>query len=187
MYSPPETADGEECYSLQRLILSSNRLTNIDELANAQPSAIAQLKHLSLTVNSLADWQDLDHLRSWCPVLESLSITGNPLVEGVLQFRRTRRSSAHHTHPDMICQIATRDSSQSRSFRASLSSTVPQYVLCFIRCSWLVLGLRLLKIGTKERVDCELFYLSYVAKHGSANEAARRQAHPRWQELCESA
>ncbi|GJE87126.1 RNI-like protein [Phanerochaete sordida] len=39
-------------------------------------------------------------------------------------------------------------------------------------------------ISAKERTDCELFYLSSVAKHGPADAAARRAAHPRWDELC---
>lgn len=36
-------------------------------------------------------------------------------------------------------------------------------------------------------MDCELFYLSYIGKHGPADDAERRRQHPRWKELCNSA
>ncbi|KAL0946805.1 hypothetical protein HGRIS_012976 [Hohenbuehelia grisea] len=39
------------------------------------------------------------------------------------------------------------------------------------------------QISSKERLDSELFYLSYVAKHGPEPEALRREVHPRWFEL----
>lgn len=43
------------------------------------------------------------------------------------------------------------------------------------------------QITTKERADCELFYLSFVNKHGPRNEETRLREHPRWSELYNSA
>jgi len=39
-------------------------------------------------------------------------------------------------------------------------------------------------ISQKERVDCELFYLSYIAQNGPKGEQERCREHPRWPELC---
>lgn len=38
----------------------------------------------------------------------------------------------------------------------------------------------------KERTDSELFYLSWINKHGPPDEEAREREHPRWHALCES-
>lgn len=43
------------------------------------------------------------------------------------------------------------------------------------------------QITAKERVDCELFYLSYINKHGPYDESSRKEHHPRYKELCTSA
>jgi len=40
-------------------------------------------------------------------------------------------------------------------------------------------------VSSKERVDSELFYLSYVSKHGPPDEQAKCQEYPRWKALCE--
>ncbi|TFK42454.1 hypothetical protein BDQ12DRAFT_275920 [Crucibulum laeve] len=39
-------------------------------------------------------------------------------------------------------------------------------------------------ISSRERTDCEIFYLSYIVKYGPASEDKRCQAHPRWLDLC---
>ncbi|KAI0345299.1 outer arm dynein light chain 1 [Trametopsis cervina] len=65
--------------NLDRVILSSNRLQVIQEIKDQAP--FSQLRHLSLTLNSLKSWSDIDNLRIWCPILESLSLSGNPLSE----------------------------------------------------------------------------------------------------------
>lgn len=67
-------------HSLERVILSSNQLKTIDPLEQAP--AFHQLRHLSLTSNALDSWQSIDRLHLWCPSLESLTISGNPIVEG---------------------------------------------------------------------------------------------------------
>ncbi|KAF8892438.1 hypothetical protein BD779DRAFT_1621101 [Infundibulicybe gibba] len=40
-------------------------------------------------------------------------------------------------------------------------------------------------ISSRERIDCELFYMSQIAQSEIATEDERCQAHPRWQELCQ--
>ncbi|KAH9928160.1 uncharacterized protein B0H18DRAFT_1001521 [Fomitopsis serialis] len=40
-------------------------------------------------------------------------------------------------------------------------------------------------VSAKERTDSELFYLSWVNKHGPPDEDARSREHPRWNALCE--
>jgi hypothetical protein len=44
-----------------------------------------------------------------------------------------------------------------------------------------------MKVTLKERRDCELFYLSYIAKTGPTSVQERQREHPRWEELCKSA
>ena len=47
-------------------------------------------------------------------------------------------------------------------------------------------GLLDAQIAERERTDCELFYLSYVNKHGPKDAKERSRQHPRWEELCTS-
>ncbi|KAJ6618857.1 hypothetical protein B0H10DRAFT_2217348 [Mycena sp. CBHHK59/15] len=47
-----------------------------------------------------------------------------------------------------------------------------------------LLALDAAAISAKERVDCELLYLSHIAHQGPQSEDERNRAHPRWAELC---
>jgi tubulin-specific chaperone E len=69
--------------SLQRLILTSNHIDKIFPLQDDHLQ-LRCLKQLSLSFNLLSSWSDIDSLSRWCPGLENLSITGNPLVEGMM-------------------------------------------------------------------------------------------------------
>jgi len=40
-------------------------------------------------------------------------------------------------------------------------------------------------ITSKERTDCELFYLTWVVQNGPSDDEERNQQHPQWQILCE--
>ncbi|KAJ7217128.1 hypothetical protein GGX14DRAFT_602135 [Mycena pura] len=40
-------------------------------------------------------------------------------------------------------------------------------------------------ISAKERIDCELFYLSHIALHGPKTDEERALTHPRWTALCQ--
>lgn len=64
-------------------MLSSNGINTIDERAYDSP-LLPRLKHVSLMSNALKDWKDVDRLGAWCPTLESLTLAGNPLLEGSL-------------------------------------------------------------------------------------------------------
>lgn len=91
---------------LERLLLSSNRIERIEPMSNSETSPLRNLKHLALSSNALATWADLDGLVHWCPNLESLKLTENPLVQGKdpctikdsQHVRLSSRFSHHSTH-----------------------------------------------------------------------------------------
>lgn len=39
-------------------------------------------------------------------------------------------------------------------------------------------------ISSKERRDCELFYINWISREGPKSEEEKRKQHPRWSELC---
>lgn len=178
-------------------MLSSNHFTAIDPIEDAASSSIRALKHLALASNFLATWTDIDRISHWCPELESLTLAGNPLVEGdyhnVSPAKRIIDPCARDIH-DGICQTRTwartRGSSSLQEFRTWLSST-PQRCAFRMSCPPSLfrrthIGATCSQITPQERADCELYYLSYVSKHGPADDAAKLAEHPRWRELCES-
>ncbi|KAI0647367.1 hypothetical protein C8Q79DRAFT_908297 [Trametes meyenii] len=81
--------------TLRRLVLTSNRVAYIpapplptptqggadNPAAQAGSSPVRGLRHIALAFNHLASWHDVDALPLWCPALESLTLTGNPLFE----------------------------------------------------------------------------------------------------------
>jgi len=67
--------------SITRLILASNYLTNIPGQGLEEPNGLFQLRHLALSHNGITSWSCIDALAVQCPKLESLSLTGNPLIE----------------------------------------------------------------------------------------------------------
>ncbi|CAL1705710.1 unnamed protein product [Somion occarium] len=133
--------------ALDRLLLSSNQVGRIEPIADATKSPVRNLNHLALSFNALAEWTDIDHLVHWCPHLESLKLTGNPLMEGTQPGKNTRQLT--------IARIATLQTLDAAG------------------------------ISSRERTDSELYYLSYITKHGPSDESARCLEHPRWKELCE--
>lgn len=50
---------------------------------SVEGSPVGDLTHLALAFNRLTDWHDIDMLARWCPRLESLTLAGNLLVEGM--------------------------------------------------------------------------------------------------------
>ncbi|KAI0093897.1 hypothetical protein BDY19DRAFT_919480 [Irpex rosettiformis] len=134
-----------QCYpKLERVILSSNKIKSIDPLGEAL--AFKKLRHLSLMANALDSWQDVDRLHLWCPALESLTFSGNPVVEDPVLGRHARQFT--------IAKIPT---------LKTLDAGV---------------------ITAKERTDCELFYISYIIKHGPRDNDERCRQHPQWKALC---
>ncbi|KAJ3522943.1 hypothetical protein NM688_g8801 [Phlebia brevispora] len=132
---------------LRRLVLSSNHLTVIDEIADPQSTPFKALRHLALASNLLKSWTDIDRVQRWCPALESLVVTGNPLLEN--------SETGPHARQFIIARVPT------------------------------LIALDAATITPKERTDCELFYMSWIAKHGPVDEDAKVREHPRWEELCE--
>ena len=75
--------------SVNHLVLSLNAIENIPPLAGSEEGlgipasrGLTHVKSLTLSSNNLRSWADIDALADHCPLLETLSITGNPIVEG---------------------------------------------------------------------------------------------------------
>lgn len=65
---------------LERVILTSNKIGKIPPPLMGQTLGV---KHLSLSFNRLESWADVDALSAWCPALNTLTLNGNPLFDGV--------------------------------------------------------------------------------------------------------
>lgn len=75
--------------SVNHLVLSLNGIESIPPLvkpgaeANVSPSrGLSHIKSLTLSSNNLRSWPDINALADHCPILETLSITSNPIIEG---------------------------------------------------------------------------------------------------------
>ncbi|KAI0064708.1 RNI-like protein [Artomyces pyxidatus] len=64
---------------LSRLIVSANPITTITPMTPLQEPA--HIRHLALSHTRISAWSSIDALSVWCPRLETLSLTGTPLVE----------------------------------------------------------------------------------------------------------
>jgi Leucine-rich repeat (LRR) protein len=67
--------------SLDRLVLTGNRIASIS-VPQQNDHLLPKLKSLFLSLNELNTWDSIDALSLWCPALETLTISGNPLAEG---------------------------------------------------------------------------------------------------------
>jgi hypothetical protein len=77
--------------SVDHLVLSLNLIENIPPLSKSEEGTetsalggLAHIKSLALSSNNLHSWTDIDALADYCPILETLNTTGNPIVEGQL-------------------------------------------------------------------------------------------------------
>lgn len=75
--------------SVNHLILSLNGIEIISPLPKSHEesngsasSGLAHIKSLTLSSNNLRSWSDINTLAEQCPMVETLNITGNPIVEG---------------------------------------------------------------------------------------------------------
>ncbi|GLB34783.1 putative CAP_GLY [Lyophyllum shimeji] len=68
--------------SLQRLMVTSNCIDTIPFPEDPQ-QGLRTVKHISLSYNKIDAWSNIDALSSWCPGLETLTMTGNPLTSQV--------------------------------------------------------------------------------------------------------
>ncbi|KAF9652922.1 hypothetical protein BDM02DRAFT_3183259 [Thelephora ganbajun] len=83
----------EICLSLAKyptvdhLVLSLNAIESIPPLPKPEGTdasaleGLAHIKSLALSFNNLRNWTDINALADHCPVLETLNITGNPIIE----------------------------------------------------------------------------------------------------------
>jgi hypothetical protein len=64
---------------LGRVILTSNAIRMIP-FPNPTHMQLYGINHLSLSSNFLSEWSDIDAMSLWFPALETLSLSGNPLM-----------------------------------------------------------------------------------------------------------
>jgi len=65
-------------YSLARVVLTNNM---IESIPFPMPrDSLLQVGRLSLSFNRLESWSDIHALAVWAPSLESLTLSGNPIM-----------------------------------------------------------------------------------------------------------
>jgi len=65
-------------YSLARVVLTNNM---IESIPFPMPGdSLLQVRRLSLSLNRLKSWSDIHALAAWAPSLESLTLSGNPIM-----------------------------------------------------------------------------------------------------------
>ncbi|RDB21426.1 Tubulin-specific chaperone E [Hypsizygus marmoreus] len=144
--------------SLQRLILTSN-CVGIIPFPERRQQGLPSLKHISLSHNKINSWSDVDALSSWCPGLETLTLSGNPLTE---------REKTGHSRPFTISKIPsllTLDGAAiSLKERADSEIFYQSYIVQHGPGS------------EDERVQAHPQWLSLCAKHGKPNERTKDKA-----------
>lgn len=75
--------------SVNHLVLSLNAIESIPPLTKSDERTkasalrgLAHIKSLTLSFNNLRSWADINALADYCPILETLNITSNPIIEG---------------------------------------------------------------------------------------------------------
>ena len=75
--------------SVNHLVLSLNEIGSIPPVVKPEAEAnlstsrgLSHIKSLTLSSNNLHSWTDINALADHCPVLETLNITSNPIIEG---------------------------------------------------------------------------------------------------------
>lgn len=154
------------CSSLQayrllgRVILTSNGIRVIP-FPNPTHMQLYGIKHLSLSSNFLSEWTDIDAVSLWFPALETLSLSGNPLMGDA--------------HPPLFTSLESTSPSHSLDLRSR------PFVIARIPS---LLTLDGTSISARERTDSELFYLSQVLESGAASQEERCQMFRQWDALC---
>ncbi|KAF8205723.1 hypothetical protein K438DRAFT_1905308 [Mycena galopus ATCC 62051] len=76
--------------TIETINLDSNELRDWVQISDSLPRSYPSLervvlalgvKHLSLSSNRLASWDDIDALSAWCPGLNTLTLNSNPLFD----------------------------------------------------------------------------------------------------------
>ncbi|KAF8077772.1 hypothetical protein FPV67DRAFT_1402566 [Lyophyllum atratum] len=143
--------------SLQRLILTSNCIGAIPFPESPQ-QGLHTVKHISLSYNKIDAWSDVDALSSWCPGLETLTLSGNPL---------TSQCQVRHPRPFTISRIpslSTLDGAViSQRERADSEILYLSYVIR--------------EPGSEEeRRQAHPQWLNLCKKHGKPDDAAKGSA-----------
>lgn len=75
--------------SVDHLVLSLNSIDSIPPLSKSgegtdgpTSGGLAHVKSLTLSSNNLRTWADINALANHCPILETLNVTDNPIIEG---------------------------------------------------------------------------------------------------------
>ena len=75
--------------SVNHLVLSLNEIGSIPPVVKPEAEAnlstsrgLSHIKSLTLSSNNLHSWTDINALADHCPILETLNITSNPIIEG---------------------------------------------------------------------------------------------------------
>jgi len=181
--------------SVDHLVLSLNSIGSIPPLSKSEEGTdasalggLGHIKSLALSSNNLRSWDDINALADHCPMLETLNITGNPITDGQLTPVPYLRTHPHpcydisekHSRAIFVAKLPVLGSLNGGTVSAAepfLCDGGPDATVAPI----------LWKIPLKEREDCELFYLSYIAQVGYKTEEAVVAVHPRYQELRASA
>ncbi|KAJ3515736.1 hypothetical protein NLJ89_g1578 [Agrocybe chaxingu] len=155
----------KEYKALQRVVVTSNLIESIP--FPAQPSdPLPGIQYLSLSDNRIGTWAAVDALSCWFPGLKTLTLNGNPLVNGknVLLF-------SCRALPDL--NYLSGDTEPGKHSRPFTIARIPS-----------LLTLDGAVISSRERTDSELFYMSYINQQGELSEDERRRLHCHWEDLC---
>ena len=156
------------------------------------------VKHLGLQDNGLEKWSDIDGINAWFPNLNSLQLIGNPLSNGTSTLSLTIQ--VFKCQPRLLCSKGQRSSDNwlLLDFQSLVILMAALCVLVIYICVEILVAVRsvcststshsnVFQVSRKERADCELYYLSSIARgEGSATEEERCRKHPRWKDLCSS-
>ncbi|KDQ10603.1 hypothetical protein BOTBODRAFT_57988 [Botryobasidium botryosum FD-172 SS1] len=152
--------------NLELLNLEGNMLDSWKDIMMALPSLFPKLDHLVLTSNQIAAVPSPDLLEQDLPILRQLSLTEN-LIDSWRSANALYAWLPQLEHL-RITQNPIADEPASRQVLIAKSGSLKY--------------LNGTPISSAERRDCELFYLSSIAKE-TKDENQLREDHPRWKEL----
>ncbi|KIJ69172.1 hypothetical protein HYDPIDRAFT_80917 [Hydnomerulius pinastri MD-312] len=181
--------------SLQAVQLGYNRLKT---LTSRSSPPIPELQVINFDGNELDDWIQVSKSLSECTALQRLILSSNgirtipPLGSrptpfgGIKNLALSGNQLNEWRDIDTLAEWCPNLESLSvvsnpLTGEADLARYSRQFVVAKIP------SLRVLDsaaISTRERTDCELFYLSFVSKNMPGNDDARAQEHPQWIALC---
>lgn len=83
--------------SVDHLVLSLNSIEGIPPLSKSERGTdvsalegLVHIKSLALSSNNLRSWADVNALADYCPILEALHVTANPIIEGQSRISYSR-------------------------------------------------------------------------------------------------